>query len=118
MTTQSASSLFTDMRAAAWRLYFPELERQGFKHHAVPVVFFYYSAQPNYTVDITDVAQQKARAAAAHISQFGDMVTNYDETNLEEKKAKWAQLLRASRLVQRDGDKVIEKFRRSTGYGG
>jgi LmbE family N-acetylglucosaminyl deacetylase len=106
------------MRAAAWRLYFPELERQGFKHHAVPVVFFYYSAQPNYTVDITDVAQQKARAAAAHISQFGDMVTNYDETNLEEKKAKWAQLLRASRLVQRDGDKVIEKFRRSTGYGG
>jgi LmbE family N-acetylglucosaminyl deacetylase len=106
------------MRAAAWRLYFPELERQGFKHHAVPVVFFYYSAQPNYTVDITDVAQQKARAAAAHISQFGEMVTNYDETNLEEKKAKWAQLLRASRLVQRDGDKVIEKFRRSTGYGG
>lgn len=106
------------MRAAAWRLYFPELEREGFQHHAVPVVFFYYSAQPNYTVDITDVAQQKAKAAAAHISQFGDMVTNYDDTNLEEKKAKWAQLLRASRLVQRDGDKIIEKFRRSTGYGG
>lgn len=106
------------LRAAAWRLYFPELEREGFKHHSVPVVFFYYSAQPNYTVDITDVAQQKAKAAAAHISQFGDMVTNYDDTNIEQKKANWATLLRASRLVQRDGDRVIEKFRRSTGYGG
>jgi LmbE family N-acetylglucosaminyl deacetylase len=106
------------MRAAAWRLYFPELEREGFKHHAVPVVFFYYSAQPNYTVDITDVAEQKARAAAAHISQFGDMVTNYDDTDLEQKKARWAQLLRASRLVQREGDRIVEKFRRSTGYGG
>ena len=28
------------MRAAAWRLYFPELEREGFKHHNVPRGFF------------------------------------------------------------------------------
>ena len=103
---------------SAWRLYFPELERQGFEHYSVPVVFFYYSAQPNYTVDITSVAEQKAKASAAHVSQFGDMVTNYDDTNLTERKARLAETLRASRLVQRDGDKVIEKFRRSTGYGG
>ena len=106
------------MRAAAWRLYFPELERQGFKHFSVPVVFFYYSAQPNYTVDITGVAERKARASAAHVSQFGDMVTNYDDTNLAERKAKLAEQLRASRIVKRDGDKIIEQFRRSTGYGG
>lgn len=106
------------MRASAWRLYFPELERQGFKHHSVPVVFFYYSAQPNYTVDISEVAEQKSRAAAAHVSQFGDMVTNYDDTDIEQRKAELAKTLRASRLVQRDGDRVIEKFRRSTGYGG
>ena len=106
------------MRAAAWRLYFPELERQGFKHYSVPVVFFYYSAQPNYTVDITNVAEKKARASAAHVSQFGDMVTNYDDKNLAERKKKLAETLRASRLVQRDGDKIIERFRRSTGYGG
>ncbi len=41
------------IRAARWRLYFPELEAEGFAAFDVPVVFFYYSAQPNYTVDIT-----------------------------------------------------------------
>ncbi len=106
------------MRAAGWRLYFPELERQGFKHYSVPVVFFYYSAQPNYTVDITDVAELKAKASAAHVSQFGEMVTNYDETNLSERKEKLAKMLRASRLVVRENDRIVEKFRRSTGYGG
>jgi len=106
------------MRASAWRLYFPELERQGFKHHSVPVVFFYYSAQPNYTVDITDVALQKAKASAAHVSQFGDMVTHYDDTNLQERKENLAKLLRASRLIIREKDRIVEKFRRSTGYGG
>ena len=60
------------MRAAAWRLYFPELEREGLKHHNVPVAFFFYSNQPNYTVDITDVLEKKAKAAAAHTSQFGN----------------------------------------------
>ena len=49
------------MRAAAWRLYFPELEREGFKAHKVPVVFFFYAKQPNYMVDITDVANKKRR---------------------------------------------------------
>ncbi len=84
------------LRASAWRLYFPELERQGFKHYSVPVVFFYYSAQPNYTVDITSVAEQKSKAAAAHVSQFGDMVTNYDETGIEQRKEQLAEQLRAA----------------------
>lgn len=106
------------MRAAAWRLYFPELERQGLKHFSVPVVFFYYSAQPNYTVDITDVVDQKAQAAAAHISQFGDMVTHYDATNLEQRKQEWAARLKASPIVKRENGRIVEKFRRSTNYGG
>lgn len=105
------------MRAAAWRLYFPELERQGFRAHRVPVAFFYYSAQPNYTVDITDVAEKKARAAAAHTSQFGDMVNGYDDRNLEEKRASLAKLLAVSPLVVRKNGRIVEQFRRSTAYG-
>ncbi len=106
------------MRAAAWRLYFPELEREGFKAYSVPVSFLYYSAQPNYTVDITEVAQQKARAAACHTSQFGSMVSQYDDSNLEERRRKLANQLRASPLVKRKNGRVIEEFRRSTRYGG
>jgi LmbE family N-acetylglucosaminyl deacetylase len=105
------------MRAAAWRLYFPELEREGFKQHKTPVVFFFYSAQPNYTIDISDVAEKKARAAAAHTSQFGTMVTSYDENKLEERRAGLAKFLLASPVVKRKEGKVIEEFRRSTAYG-
>ena len=106
------------MRAAAWRLYFPELEQEGFKRWSVPVAFFFYSAQPNYTVDITDVAGLKARASAAHTSQFGDMVEKYDDSNLEERREKLASRLLESRLLRREKDRVVEKFRRSTRYGG
>ena len=106
------------MRAAAWRLYFPELEAEGFEAYTVPVSYLYYSAQPNYTVDITAVAEQKARAAACHTSQFGTMVDKYDPTNLEERRARLAGQLLASPLVKRENGRVIEQFRRSTRYGG
>ncbi len=106
------------MRAAAWRLYFPELEQEGFGHWSVPVVFFYYSNNPNYTVDIADVAEQKAKASAAHVSQFGEMVTKYDETNLEQRKKELADRLYESRLVQTPEGRFEEKFRRSEAYGG
>ncbi|MBI2823167.1 MAG: PIG-L family deacetylase [Planctomycetia bacterium] len=106
------------MRAAGWRLYFPELEREGFKQHKVPVAFFYYSAQPNYAVDITDQLSLKARAAAAHTSQFGAMVDHYDDSNLEEQRAKLTKSLQASPLIKRKNGRVVEEFRRSTAYGG
>ncbi len=106
------------MRAAAWRLYFPELEQEGFKRWSVPVAFFFYSAQPNYTVDITDVAQLKAKASAAHTSQFGALVEKYDDSDLEKRREELAKRLLASRLLKREKDKVIEVFRRSTRYGG
>jgi LmbE family N-acetylglucosaminyl deacetylase len=104
------------MRAAAWRLYFPELEREGLKAHKVPVVFFFYSKQPNYMVDITDVAQQKAKAAAAHTSQFGTMVTSYDENKLAERREGLAKFLLASPVVARQDGRIVERFRRSTAY--
>ena len=106
------------MRAAAWRLYFPELEEAGFKHWSVPLAFFYYSAQPNYTVDISDVVELKARAAAAHTSQFGAMVEKYDPTGLEEKRERLATELLKSSLFPREDGKPVERFRRSTQYDG
>ena len=92
------------MRAAGWRLYFPELEQEGFKPHSVPVSFLFYSAQPNYTVDITDVAELKAVASAAHISQFGALIDKYDSANLDEKRKQLASQLLRSGLVPRDLD--------------
>ncbi len=102
------------IRAARWRLYFPELEAEGFEAWSVPLVFFYYSAQPNYTVDITDVAETKSRAAAAHISQFGKRVARYDENITREER----EALAASLLARGKGEdgRSVERFRRSTAY--
>ncbi len=103
------------LRAAEWRLYFPELERAGLAAWNVPVAFFYYSAQPNYTVDISAVAELKARAAAAHVSQFDPLVDRYDPALITPD-----HLERLARtLLERapkDGGRHVERFRRSTAY--
>ena len=102
------------IRAARWRLYFPELEAEGFEAWSVPLVFFYYSASPNYTVDITDVAEKKARASAAHISQFGALVDRYDSSIVDEQRKQWAA--RLLERAERENDRVVERFRRSGAY--
>ncbi|HVS14150.1 MAG TPA: PIG-L deacetylase family protein [Thermoanaerobaculia bacterium] len=113
---RSAAFITVDaIRAARWRLYFPELEQAGLEAWNVPLVFFYYSAQPNYTVDITAVAEQKARAAAAHTSQFDPQVDRYDPASItEEHLAKLAATLLAR--APREEGRVVERFRRSTAY--
>ena len=112
---RSAAIVTVDaIRAARWRLYFPELEGEGFEAWNVPLTFFYYSANPNYTVDITDVAEKKARASAAHISQFGSMVDRYDPTIVDEQRREWAGRLLAR--ADREQGRVVERFRRSEAY--
>lgn len=106
------------MRAAAWRLYFPELEAEGFKQWSVPVAFLFYSAQPNYNVDITDVAEVKAKAAAAHTSQFGEMLARYEAADLDARREALALELLARYRGQAESGRIVEKFRRSTRYGG
>ena len=98
------------IRAARWRLYFPELEEQGLDAWNVPLQFLYYSAQPNYTVDTTAVAETAARALAANVSQFGARVDKYvPDVSAEETDALVERLL--ERSAAPDG-RNVEKFRR------
>lgn len=103
------------IRAARWRLYFPELEVQGLDAWNVPLVFFYYSAQPNYTVDISQVAELKSRAAAAHTSQFDPLVDRYDPSVITDEHLERLAASLLARATREEG-RVVEKFRRSTAY--
>jgi LmbE family N-acetylglucosaminyl deacetylase len=78
------------------------------------VVFLFYSAQPNYTVDITSVVDQKARAAAAHSSQFGDLVDRYDKARADAQRESLAQELRGR--TPTENGRYVERFRRSEAY--
>jgi LmbE family N-acetylglucosaminyl deacetylase len=102
------------IRAARWRLYFPELEREGLAAWSVPVVFFYYSAQPNYTVDISSVIDAKVKAAAAHSSQFGDLVDSYDKARADAQREAVAQAFKER--APRESGRYVERFRRSESY--
>ncbi len=46
----------------------------GLKPHQVDVLGFYYTARPNYFVDVTDLMELKLKAIRAHKSQFTDDV--------------------------------------------
>lgn len=103
------------IRAARWRLYFRELEEQGFEAYSVPLVMFYYSANPNYTVDISKTARRKSRAAAAHTSQFGSLVDRYDPAVITEDFLSTLANDLFERGSREDG-RPVEHFRRSTSY--
>ena len=112
---RAASIISVDaIRAARWRLYFPELEAKGLEAWNVPLAFFYYSAQPNYTVDVTAVGELKARACAAHVSQFGDMPDRYDESGVDAARAELFKYF-VGRFRGDDG-RFLESFRRSESY--
>jgi LmbE family N-acetylglucosaminyl deacetylase len=96
--------------ASEWQLYYPQhLLDEGLKPHPVPVAYYYYTTSPNYTVDITPVAEDKARASAKHVSQFSPSLEKYTPEMSDETY----QLLRKTFLDEvKDGDKYVEKFRR------
>ena len=87
------------------------MEAQGLEAWNVPVQFFFYSAQPNYTVDTTVVAEQAARALAANVSQFGARVDQYDPDIPDEERAQLVERLLA-RTATDDG-RHVERFRRA-----
>ena len=69
----------------------------GLKPHQVDLFGFYYTAKPNYFVDVTDVMELKLRAIRAHKSQFTDDVWE-----------KWEPFLRTVALYY--GKKVGVKY--------
>lgn len=71
--------------------------------------FFYGSREPNYEVDITDVAELKFQAACQHTSQFGKGNFKYigPEMDPEDKKNQ-----RKRRLAKDPDGKIYERFRR------
>ncbi len=95
--------------AAEWHLYYPQhwlVEK--LKPYRVPVAFYYYSTEPNYTVDITDVMELKIKASAAHVSQFPPSVDKYTSTM----PYLFYQALRlGGKWLSRDGDRYVERFR-------
>ena len=96
--------------AAEWHLYYPQhLLVDKLKPYHVPVAYYYYTEDPNVTVDITEVFADKARAAAAHVSQFEPSLNKYTPEMSAETFAgirAWA-----TRICEEDG-KMVEKFRR------
>ena len=98
------------IRAARWRLYFPELERRGLKAWSVPLRFFYYSANPNYSVDTTAVIDRAVAALASNVSQFGRQVDAYDGEQTPEERATLTERLK-QRTATADG-RHEEHFRR------
>ena len=79
------------------------------------MVFLFYSAQPNYTVDITAVVEQKARAAAAHSASSVRLVDRYDKAVITD--AQRGALARAAQgRTAKDDGRYVERFRRSEAY--
>ena len=66
--------------AADWHLYYPQhLLDEGLKPYSVPTVYYYYSRQPNYEVDISSTFELKIKASTAHVSQFEPSISKYTD---------------------------------------
>lgn len=98
--------------AAEWHLYYPQhLLDEGLKPYHVPQIYYYYSQQPNYEVDVTDTFEKKLKACAAHVSQFEPSVSKYtpdmpNET-FEQIRTGFSTTNRA------EGGRFVERFRRN-----
>jgi LmbE family N-acetylglucosaminyl deacetylase len=97
-------------RAAAYHLYFPQQRiNEGLQPFTIRDFFFYGSKEPNYNVDITDVAELKFQAAIQHTSQFGKGNDKYTGPEMAQEDK---ENLRAKRIKKDADGKVYEKFRR------
>lgn len=96
--------------AAEWHLYYPQhLLDEELKPYSVPVAYYYYSQEPNYEVDITEVIDRKIKASAAHVSQFEPSVTKYTPDMPE---AVFQEIESAFKAYHAVEDRFAERFRR------
>ena len=97
-------------RAAAYHLYFPAQRiNEGLEPFTIRDFIFYGSKDPDFKVDITDVAELKYQAAIQHTSQFGkgnDKYTGPEMAPDDKDKIR-------ERVMKKDDDgKIYENFRR------
>ncbi|MFA6244151.1 MAG: PIG-L deacetylase family protein [Candidatus Hydrogenedentales bacterium] len=96
--------------ASEWHLYYPQhLLDEGLKPYRVPLAFYYYTEEPNYTVDITAITDKKLEASAKHVSQFEPSLSKYTP---EMPKEVFAGIRIWGLSQMKDGDTYVEKFRR------
>ena len=97
-------------RAAEWHLYYPQhLLDEGLKPHAVPLAYFYYSQEPNYEVDITDIYEIKVKAVAAHVSQFEPSISKYTPDMPD---FALNELREGLKKATESNGRIVERFRR------
>lgn len=105
------------VRAAEFHLYYPDhLLVDGLKPYAVPLMLFYYTteSEANYWVDIGEVYERKIEAVTKHVSQFEPSINKYRADWEAGDLARFKEWLRG-RAERREG-KIVESFRRATGF--
>lgn len=96
--------------ASEWHLYYPQhLLDEDLKPYHVPLAYFYYTVDPNVTVDISKVFDDKVKSCAAHTSQFEPSVSKYTPEMSEEAYAAVKDWM--TKQSEQDG-KMVERFRR------
>ncbi len=97
-------------RAAAYHLYFPHHRiYEGLQPFTVVDFFFKSSKEPNFKVDITDVAELKFQAAIKHTSQWGKGNAKYTGPDMDPGDV---ERQRQRRLRKGPDGKIYENFRR------
>lgn len=95
---------------AEWHLYYPQhLLDEGLKPFQVPVVYYYYTQEPNCEIDITAKIDLKVKASAAHVSQFEPSLSKYTPDMPE---AAYKEIEASFKKANASGDKFVERFRR------
>lgn len=81
-----AANITTDaFIAAEWHLYYPQhLLDEDLQPFSVVDVYYYYSQEPNYEVDVSDTFDLKILASAAHVSQFEPSTSKYSSDMSDE----------------------------------
>lgn len=96
--------------ASEWHLYYPNhLLVEDLKPYHVPLAYYYYTKDENVTIDISDVFEHKAKAAAAHVSQFEPSLSKYTP---EMSETTFAGIREWAVKFSEENGRMVEKFRR------
>lgn len=98
--------------AAEWHLYYPQhLLDENLEPYYVPEVYYYYSQEPNYEIDVTETFERKMKASAAHVSQFEPSTTTYSSIMPDEVFQAIDSGFR--KMNSNKNGKLVERFRKS-----